>query len=151
MVDVRNLIKDAESLNASELKLVADKIMKLLHSSECEPSSVSEDISKCRNCGTEGSTIKFGKDKNGKQRFTPKTGVPMGAPNLPKSQNHLIFFRGTGQDARDKVTINGVTMLRQDYWIKGTFLVEKLRSLPIIGGEQLSNSHKSKARRNETP
>ena len=90
-------------------------------------------------------------DKNGKQRFTPKTGVPMGAPNLPKSQNHLIFFRGTGQDARDKVTINGVTMLRQDYWIKGTFLVEKLRSLPIIGGEQLSNSHKSKARRNETP
>ena len=26
----------------------------------------------------------------------------------------------------------GVMMLRQDYWIKGTFLVEKLKSLPII-------------------
>ena len=72
MVNVRNLMKDAESLNASELKLVADKIMKLLHSSECEPSSVSEDTSKCRNCGTEGSVIKFGKDKNGKQRYKCK-------------------------------------------------------------------------------
>lgn len=72
MVDVRNLMKDAESLNASELKLVADKIMKLLHSSECEPSCVSENISKCRNCGTEGSVIKFGKDKNGKQRYKCK-------------------------------------------------------------------------------
>jgi len=65
-------MKDAESLNASELKLVADKIMKLLHSSECETSSVSEDTSKCRNCGTEGSVIKFGKDKNGKQRYKCK-------------------------------------------------------------------------------
>ena len=72
MADVRNLIKDAESLNASELKLVADKIMKLLHSSECEPSCVSNNTSKCRNCGTEGSVIKFGKDKNGKQRYKCK-------------------------------------------------------------------------------
>ena len=90
-------------------------------------------------------------DKNGKQRITPKTGIPMGAPNLPKAENHLIFFRGTGQDARDKVTINGVTMLRQDYWIKGTFLAEKLKTTPIIGHETLCNSHKSRNRkRNET-
>lgn len=75
--------------------------------------------------------------KNGNQRFTPKTGIPMGAPNLPKSADHLIFFRGTGQDARDKVSINGITMLRQDYWIKGTFLVEKLKSIPFIGHERL--------------
>lgn len=75
-------------------------------------------------------------NKNGDQRFGPKTGIPMGAPNLPKSGDHLIFFRGTGQDARDKVVINGITMLRQDYWIKGTFLVEKLRSAPFIGPER---------------
>lgn len=72
MVDVRNLMKDAESLNPHELKLVADKIMQLLHSSECEPSCITEDTSKCRNCGTEGSVIKFGKDKNGKQRYKCK-------------------------------------------------------------------------------
>lgn len=72
MVNVRNLMKDAESLSASELKLVADKIMKLLHASECEPSCVSQSASKCRNCGTEGSVIKFGKDKNGKQRYKCK-------------------------------------------------------------------------------
>lgn len=72
MINVVNLIKATESLNATELKLVANKIMKLLHSSECEPSCVSEDISRCRNCATEGSVIKFGKDKNGKQRFKCK-------------------------------------------------------------------------------
>jgi hypothetical protein len=86
-------------------------------------------------------------DKNGNQRFSPKTGIPMGAPNLPKAENHLIFFRGTGQDARDKVSVNGVTMLRQNYWLKGTFLVDKLKSTPIIGHEQLNNSHRFKGRK----
>jgi hypothetical protein len=42
-------------------------------------------------------------------------------------------------------------MLRQNYWIRGKFLVEKLRSLPLIGGEYLSNSNKSKARKNAAP
>ena len=86
-------------------------------------------------------------DKNGNQRYAPKTGVPMGAPNLPKSGNHLIFFRGTGQDATDKISVNGINMLRQDYWIKGTYIANKLKSIPIIGGETLSNSHKSRAKR----
>lgn len=86
-------------------------------------------------------------DKKGNQRYAPKTGVPMGAPNLPKSENHLIFFRGTGQDATDKININGINMLRQDYWIKGTYIADKLKSVPIIGGETLSNSHKSRAKR----
>ena len=71
----------------------------------------------------------------------------MGAPNLPKSENHLIFFRGTGQDATDKINVNGIDMLRQDYWIKGTYIANKLKSVPIIGGETLSNSHKSRAKR----
>lgn len=72
-------------------------------------------------------------DKTGNQRYTPKTRSPMGAPNLPKADDHLIFFRGTGKDARDKVVINGVRMLRQNYWIKGTFLVKKLKTIPFIG------------------
>ena len=83
-------------------------------------------------------------DKHGNQRFTPKTKIPMESPNLPKAENHLIFFRGTGQNANDKVVINGIRMLRQNYWIKGTFLVEKLNSTPIIGENRLCNSDKSK-------
>lgn len=71
-------------------------------------------------------------DKNGNQRYTPKTKLPMEAPNLPKARNHLIFFRGTGSDAADKVSIRGVKMLRQDYWIKGAYLVEKLKDIPYI-------------------
>lgn len=90
-------------------------------------------------------------DKHGNQRYTPKTKLPMVAPNLPKSEEHLIFFRGTGQDARDKISVNGVTMYRQDYWIKGKFLVDKLKAAPIIGHERLCNSHKSKRRQHETP
>lgn len=74
-------------------------------------------------------------DKKGNQRYAPKTGVPMGAPNLPKSEDHLIFFRGTGRDATDKISVRGVTMLRQDYWIKGTYLAEKLKVTPIVGDE----------------
>lgn len=80
-------------------------------------------------------------DKEGNQRYAPKTGVPMVAPDLPKAGDHLIFFRGTGQNAHDKITVNGVTMLRQNYWIKGTFLVEKLRSIPVIGQEQACDAH----------
>lgn len=83
-------------------------------------------------------------DKHGTQRYAPKTGIAMGAPNLPKAGNHLIFFRGTGQDATDKVTINGVTMLRQDYWIKGAYLARKLKDTSFVGHDKPSNSCKSK-------
>lgn len=90
-------------------------------------------------------------DKNGNQRYAPKTGEAMGAPNLPKSEDHLVFFRGTGRDATDKITFNGIRMLRQDYWIKGTYLANKLKDIPIIGEDTLSNSHKLKTKKYETP
>ncbi|MDD3140881.1 MAG: MutH/Sau3AI family endonuclease [Lachnospiraceae bacterium] len=83
-------------------------------------------------------------DKNGNQRISPKTKIIMGAPNLPKCESHIVFFRGTGQDATDKITVAGIEMLRQNYWIKGTYIVDKLKSIPFIGYELLSNSHKSK-------
>lgn len=61
-------------------------------------------------------------DKNGNQRYSPKTHIAMEAPNLPKAKDNLIFFRGTGNDATDKITVNNVKVLRQNYWIKGTYL-----------------------------
>ena len=90
-------------------------------------------------------------DKNGNVQYTPKTHVVKGAPNIPKADDHLIFFRGTGQDATDKINVNGVEMLRQDYWIKGTYLASKLKDIPIIGESTLCNSYKSKMKKqNET-
>ncbi len=61
-----------------------------------------------------------------------KNGLIKQATNLPKSKNHVIFFKGTGNDSSDKVCINGKMMLRQNYWIKGSFLAKKLSSIPFI-------------------
>ena len=65
--------------------------------------------------------------KDGTPRVTPKTGIPMTAPNWPKSRDGILFVRGTGTDASDKpVTVNGVKMYRQNVWVKGKELVEQL-------------------------
>lgn len=65
--------------------------------------------------------------KDGTPRVTPKTGIPMTAPNWPKSRDGVLFVRGTGTDANDKpVTVNGVRMYRQNVWIKGKELVSQL-------------------------
>lgn len=70
-------------------------------------------------------------DKQGNPTFN-RNGVRKEATNLPKSKNHVLFFRGTGQDSSDKIIVNGKKILRQHYWIKGSFLVKKLSSIPFI-------------------
>lgn len=68
-------------------------------------------------------------DKSGKVRITPKTGLPMEETNFPKSKTHAIFLRGTGADASDKTLIlNGLTMYQQQFWIKGSLMVELLNT-----------------------
>ena len=47
-----------------------------------------------------------------------------------------IFFRGTGKDATDKVIVNGLKMLRQNYWVKGTYVVELLNKMKYLGEHQ---------------
>ena len=84
-------------------------------------------------------------DKNGNQRYSPKTNIAMESPNLPKAKDNLIFFRGTGNDATDKIMVNNVKMLRQNYWIKGTHLASILDRTDFV---QASNSYKNKAKRN---
>lgn len=67
--------------------------------------------------------------KDGTPRVTPKTGMPMTAPNWPKSRDGVLFVRGTGTDANDKpVTVNGVRMYRQNVWIKGRELARCLNA-----------------------
>lgn len=82
--------------------------------------------------------------KDGSQRFTPKTHLPMEATNLPKAEGNLIFFRGTGNDATNKILVNDVRMYRQNYWIKGTHLVEILDRTNYV---YASNSHKNAEKR----
>lgn len=71
--------------------------------------------------------------KNGAYRYTPKTKVLMTAPNLPKSEENIVFFRGSGKDATQKnQVVNGVRMLKQYYWIKGSYLVERMKAVDYI-------------------
>lgn len=71
--------------------------------------------------------------KDGTPRVTPKTGIPMTAPNWPKSRDGVLFVRGTGTDANDKpVTVNGVRMYRQNVWIKGKELVGQLDAVRFL-------------------
>ena len=77
--------------------------------------------------------------KDGTQKYSPKTHLPSTATNLPKAKTNTIFFRGTGTDATDKIIVNGCEMYRQDYWIKGKYLVERLSFEPEI---YASNSHR---------
>ncbi len=72
------------------------------------------------------------KDRFGNQRYTPKTHLPMNAPNFPKASEYDVFIRGTGNDAAHKKTINGLEMYHQDYWVKGSILVERLNTIDII-------------------
>lgn len=71
-------------------------------------------------------------DRSGRQRYTPKTHRPMTAPNLPKASDGVVFFRGGGKDASDTVEIRGVPMLRQYYWVKGSYLADRLKQLPLL-------------------
>lgn len=62
-----------------------------------------------------------------------KNGVIRATVNFPKSKNCDVFFRGTGKDSSDKtITINGITMYRQNVWIKGSVINEMLNSVDFL-------------------
>lgn len=72
-------------------------------------------------------------NKDGSVRLTPKTGVPMTAPNWPKSHEGDLFVRGTGSDAKHKpLEVNGIRMYRQNIWIRGVEIASKLAETPFI-------------------
>lgn len=69
-------------------------------------------------------------DKDGNKKMN-KSGSYAGAPNLPKSSEFNVFCRGGATDSSDKYRtefVNGIKMLPQSFWIKGTFIVEKLNT-----------------------
>lgn len=67
----------------------------------------------------------FEYNKDGSVRMTPKTNVPVSAPNFPKSEDHLVFVRGSGADkSKLPLEINGIRMLSQYVWIRGKDMVD---------------------------
>lgn len=73
-------------------------------------------------------------DENGNRRVN-NSGSYKGAPNLPKSSSYKVFFRGGNNDSSDKARtecVNGVRMLPQFFWLKGSYIAEKLKSLPYL-------------------
>lgn len=73
-------------------------------------------------------------DKEGNKRKN-SSGAYMGAPNFPKSSAYNVFLRG-GADVSTDITrtecVNGIRMLPQFFWLKGSYIANKLQEIPYI-------------------
>lgn len=73
-------------------------------------------------------------DKHG-NKCRNTNGSYMGAPNFPKSSQYPVFFRGGGTVSNEKTRtecVNGIRMLPQYIWIKGTYIAKKLKEISFI-------------------
>lgn len=53
--------------------------------------------------------------------------------NFPKCAEGIIFVRGSGMDSTDKpLEINGIKMMKQWLWVKGSFIVQELEKKIIF-------------------
>lgn len=72
-------------------------------------------------------------DKNGELIINKKTGTIREKTNFPKAKDNVIFLRGTGQDSTTKtLNLMGHKLYQQQYWIKGSVLVEMLSKKDYI-------------------
>lgn len=71
-------------------------------------------------------------NKNG-ELIINKKGTVRTSINFPKSKTHNVFLRGSGKDSRDKkLELNGISMYRQNVWIKGSSIINMLESVNYI-------------------
>lgn len=73
-------------------------------------------------------------DKEGNMRKN-KSGSYMGSPNFPKSADYIVFFRGGANDSRDEAKteeVNGIKMLPQFFWLKGSYIADKLKTVEFL-------------------
>lgn len=64
-----------------------------------------------------------------------KSGSYMGSPNFPKSADYKVFFRGGADDSRDEAKteeVNGIKMLPQFFWLKGSYIADKLKTIEYL-------------------
>ncbi len=72
-------------------------------------------------------------DKNGKPIINKKAGTVKEATNFPKSKDFAIFLRGTSTDStRKTLYLTGYWLYQQQFWIKGSVLVELLSKVDYI-------------------
>ena len=73
-------------------------------------------------------------DKMGNKKMNV-SGSYMGAPNFPKSKDYVVFFRGGADESTEKSRtecVNGIRMLPQFFWLKGSYITEKLSNIPYL-------------------
>lgn len=62
-----------------------------------------------------------------------KSGGISSAPNFMKSSENRVFVRGGATDATCKTEcVNGIKMLPQYVWIKGTAVIEEIKDIPFL-------------------
>ncbi|MDR0136696.1 hypothetical protein RFW18_02990 [Metabacillus idriensis] len=72
-------------------------------------------------------------DKNGNAIKNKKTGKLKTSINFPKSKGNNFFLKGTGSDSNKKpLVVNGISMYRQNLWIRGETLVTILNEMDFI-------------------
>lgn len=74
------------------------------------------------------------KDKDGNVIIN-KSGSIRESPNFPKSKESNVFFRGSATDSSDKnkkLVVNGLHMLEQYVWVRGSYVNEQLKALPYL-------------------
>ena len=72
MNKVHDILKQFDRLSKAELAQISEGLLKLLQSTDGVVYASSNSVHTCRKCGDE-KIVKFGKDKNGKQRYRCKT------------------------------------------------------------------------------
>jgi DNA mismatch repair enzyme MutH. len=73
-------------------------------------------------------------DANGNRRVNT-SGAYMGAPNFPKSSEYNVFFRGGADVSTDETRtecVNGIKMLPQFFWLKGSYIAKKLQEIAYL-------------------
>ena len=73
-------------------------------------------------------------DNHGNKRMN-SSGSYCGAPNFPKSSEYKVFFRGGADVSTEKTRtecVNGIRMLPQFFWLKGSYIAKKLQEIPYI-------------------
>lgn len=74
------------------------------------------------------------RDKTGRPIIN-KSGDISSAPNFVKSRENDVFMRGSGADSALKhktECVNGIRMLPQYVWIKGSSVIEELEKSPLL-------------------
>lgn len=103
-----------EEFIETEVRRTWDDSRRLIHQNELEWEYVYDDQGRKRRNGS---------------------GAYMGAPNFPKSSGYKVFFRG-GADVSNEESrtecVNGIRMLPQFFWLKGTYIANKLKEISYI-------------------